>query len=123
MQEHISQKSYIFFIIVNILIIKTTCFKMVAACYYTHYSCNEVGKNYNKYNWHVFWIGFRVSFSSWWIVKIFRINPVGLNLIHFIVKMKLILVIILVIWLHKLISPLVLNSPLYYKIKKNLALH
>ena len=53
MQEHISQKSYIFFIIVNILVIKSTCFKMVTACYYAHNACQQIGKDYNKHNGHV----------------------------------------------------------------------
>ena len=46
MQEHISQKPYIFFIIVNILVIKSTCFKMVTACYYAHNACKQIGKDY-----------------------------------------------------------------------------
>ena len=53
MQEHISKKSYILFVVVDVLVIKATCFKMVIACYYAHNACKQISKDYNKHNRHV----------------------------------------------------------------------
>ena len=34
----------------NILVIKSTCFKMITACYYAHNASKQIGKDYNKHN-------------------------------------------------------------------------